>query len=319
MSNQLSKYIHQFTTLRRDYKNGGAPHKPVLLLSIIQLFEKEIYNSNEIRLLPELVAVFKSTWNQLVTTEHYSNFSMPFYHLSSANFWTLIPNEGCEVWINSKTSMRSFNNLKIAVNYALIDKELAILLKDGSTRDILKVCLLEKYFPKTNHVYNDDLTIFPSENIIYENSEEYQKQVITLKKQLKDDDFQEELFVRSGLFKREITKIYNNTCAISGLRVDALADISMLDACHIVPFSESYNDSITNGIALCPNLHRAFDRGLITISNDYKVIVSNQFKEASNSSYTISQFNNNKILLPNDQKLYPSLKGFSQHRDKFGF
>ncbi|MFC4198185.1 HNH endonuclease [Pedobacter jamesrossensis] len=33
-----------------------------------------------------------------------------------------------------------------------------------------------------------------------------------------------------------------------------------------VPFNVSHNDKVTNGIALCPNLHRAFDRGLVSIS-----------------------------------------------------
>jgi putative restriction endonuclease len=38
----------------------------------------------------------------------------------------------------------------------------------------------------------------------------------------------------------------------------------MIDGCHIIPFSKNYNDTIINGIALCPNLHKAFDRALIT-------------------------------------------------------
>lgn len=61
----------------------------------------------------------------------------------------------------------------------------------------------------------------------------------------------------------------------------------MIDACHIVPFSESYNDIVTNGIALCPNLHRAFDSGLISIDENYKVIVSNTFIEERNN-YSIA-------------------------------
>lgn len=40
-----------------------------------------------------------------------------------------------------------------------------------------------------------------------------------------------------------------------------------------------YNDTITNGIALCPNLHRAFDRGLIAIDDNFKVLVSQSFRE----------------------------------------
>lgn len=33
----------------------------------------------------------------------------------------------------------------------------------------------------------------------------------------------------------------------------AITNVSMVDACHIVPFSEGYDDTLTNGIALCPN------------------------------------------------------------------
>ncbi|WP_201288840.1 HNH endonuclease signature motif containing protein [Polaribacter septentrionalilitoris] len=40
----------------------------------------------------------------------------------------------------------------------------------------------------------------------------------------------------------------------------------MIDACHIVPFSISNDDTIPIGISLSPNLYRAFDRGLITIN-----------------------------------------------------
>lgn len=315
----LNYYIHQFTHLKRDNKNGGAPHKPILLLSVIELFEKKIYMSNEIRLIPEVVSVFKSIWSQLVITEHYSNFSMPFYHLNSSKFWKLIPNAGCEIWINSKTSMKTFRNLITAVNYAEIDKELSILLMDKHSRDLLKIALLEKYFSQTAIDFNHTNTIFPSESIIYEDPKISQQQVLKLKEEFKDNDFEEEVFVRSGLFKREISKVYKNTCAISNLRVDALADISMIDACHTIPFSESYNDTITNGIALCPNLHRAFDRWLISISNDYTVIVSNQFKESLNSKYTISQYESKKILLPDNQSHFPNLESLAHHRNRFGF
>tara|TARA_R110000850_G_C9994993_1_gene467532 strand:- start:7010 stop:7252 length:243 start_codon:yes stop_codon:yes gene_type:complete len=45
----LPYYLRCFSKLRRDYKNGGAPHKPILLLSIIDLFEKQELSTNEIR------------------------------------------------------------------------------------------------------------------------------------------------------------------------------------------------------------------------------------------------------------------------------
>jgi putative restriction endonuclease len=40
--NKLSYYLSCFQKLRRDRKNGGAPHKPILLISIIQAFQSGI-------------------------------------------------------------------------------------------------------------------------------------------------------------------------------------------------------------------------------------------------------------------------------------
>ena len=319
MIDKLPYYVHCFTHLKRDAKNGGAPHKPVLLLSVIRLFEKGLITDNRIYISPELVSVFKSIWSKLVITNHFPIFALPFYHMSSEPFWQLMPNPGCEKWVESKSSMRSFSNLMTAVNCALIDSSLSILLAEQSNRDILKDAILDKYFSDTKFNYivnNDDL---PSERFLYETSETYRKKINDLKNNIDENSFQEEIFIRGGIFKREIPKIYNNTCAISGLRVSAIASISMVDACHIVPFSECYDDTLSNGIALCPNLHRAFDRGLISVSDDYTVLVNKNFVENKNSVYNISQFAGKQLILPENKDLYPSLENFAKHRCKFSF
>ena len=322
MIKDLSYYVHCFTSLKRDNKNGGAPHKPILLLSLINLFEKDFFHNNEINIIPELVASFKTNWSKLVNSNHHPIFALPFYHMNSEPFWKLIPNLGCEKWIESKGSMRSFTNLTIAVQFALIDIELFQILLISENRTILKLSILDKYFPETksnfgsNNNNDDDL---PSILILQESSEVYQKKIIQLRKTIDENAFQEEVFIRSGIFKREIPKIYNNSCAISGLRIDAISNISMVDACHIVPFSEIYDDTLINGIALCPNLHRAFDRGIISISDDYTVLIKKNFVENLNSTLNISQFENQKIQLPQNTIHYPSFENLAQHRKRFNF
>lgn len=320
MKNEIiSYYLKCFTNLKRARNNGGAPHKPILLLSLISLFNQNLFSKREIKITPEFVAYFNSNWNRLVETNHQSNFAMPFYHMQSEPFWKLIPNIGCEKWIASKSSMRSFKNLTTAVSYAIIDKELVELLLNPESRDILKIALLEKYFPKNTKDYSSDNDDLPSSSLLHEDSESYRRKILGLKNVLDENKFQEEVFVRSGIFKREIPKIYNNTCAISNLRIDSLSTASMIDACHIIPFSENYDDTISNGIALCPNLHRAFDRGLIAISNDYKVIINKNFIESGTSPYSLKQFENNTIRLPESIECYPSLNNFAIHRQRFNF
>lgn len=313
----LPYYIRCFIKLRRDYKNGGAPHKPILLLSIIDLFEKQELSTNEIPVLPELVAAFKRYWSTLVETNHTAIFALPFYHMNSEPFWKLLANPGCEMWVQSKSSMRNFNNLNTAIAYALIDKELTAFLKEPTSRDVLKVLILDTYFPNTKSNLKPFTDTDEDKSFLSEDSETYKKKIETLRQQLDDNAFQEEVFVRCGIFKREVPKIYNNTCAISRMQVTATSNASMIDACHIVPFSESYDDTITNGIALCPNLHRAFDRGLIAISDDYRVMVNNNFVENSESAYNLRQFKGLEILLPDNNKFHPSRENLSWHKRKY--
>ena len=140
-----------------------------------------------------------------------------------------------------------------------------------------------------------------------------------IKSKIDSEEFQEEIYIRSNIFKKEVPKIYNYTCCISGLRIDVIDNISVIDACHIIPFSVGYNDSITNGIALCPNLHRAFDRGLITINERFQVIVNNNFSEPTNSPYSIKQFDKQFINLPNDTNFHPSIESLKHHMKRFQF
>jgi putative restriction endonuclease len=303
-------YYSRFEKLRRDSKNGGAPHKPILLISLIQAIQQNLFNSNKIFIIPELVGLFKSNWKNLVVTNHQCLFTLPFYHMHTEPFWLLIPNAGCELWVKSKSSMRSFSNLTTAVKHAQIDEELFKILQNKQDSEILLHFLLDKYFPdtKSNFSTGSNNYIQDIENqIMLDPEEDYKRRLLTIRGQLDNDAFQEEIYVRSSIFKNEIPKIYNYTCCISELRIDAISNVSMIDACHIIPFSESYNDTITNGIALCPNLHRAFDRGLISIDDKYKVIASNSFSEINETNYSLKQFEGKQILLPDNKNYYPSL------------
>lgn len=191
--------------------------------------------------------------------------------MRSEPFWNLIANSGCEIWIESKSSMRSFANLNTAVRFALIDEDLTAILSTKEGCDLLKEVLINTYFPYSRNLLLTQKDSLPSSNIICEDTATYKRRLEELRKTISSEAYQEEVFVRSGIFKREIPKIYNNTCAVSDMRVDSMSNISMVDACHIVPFSEGNDDTLINGIALCPNLHKAFDRGLISISDEYRV------------------------------------------------
>jgi putative restriction endonuclease len=276
---------------------GGAPHKPVLLLALIKAFDFGIYKSNRIPVTPELIGYFKTYWAALVTTGHKESFVLPFYHLKGerSGFWKLVAKPGYQFALTASHSIKSFKALTDALDFAEIDVELAELLKERTNRDILAQALLSQYFPGNKVSAVEEIKGDYYKEIqtrLFNEPEEYIERVKELygAKKGMDEELELETFSRGEAFKREIPKIYNYTCAITGLRVDSASDVSMVDACHIVPFSISFDDSLTNGIALCPNMHRAFDRGLIAIDDSYRVVVSKNFME-SWSHYSIKQYN----------------------------
>jgi putative restriction endonuclease len=131
---------------------------------------------------------------------------------------------------------------------------------------------------------------------------------------------EEEIILRGHIFKNAILELYDHRCSVSGFKVE-LSDngrnISMIDACHIVPFAESGDGTITNGFALAPTLHRAFDRGLIGVSDDYRVVINPKAKDYSPGG-GIRRFEGQKIVLPADPRFYPSKERFRKHLMRFG-
>ena len=313
---KLQTYLHHLSKLRRDAKNGGAPHKPVLLLAVLELVRRGDIYTNRIEITPELVLEFKSIWSKLVVTQHTATFALPFYHMKSEPFWRLVTNAGMTIPVTSSNSIKSLGALKESVAFAEIDKDLFELMKDPISHAVMEEALLDQYFPETKANFRkvgDDLFSQLETQILQEDREAYAERITELKKTLSKEQFEEEIFVRGGVFKREVPKIYDYQCAISGMRIESTTNAQLVDACHIIPFAISKDDTITNGISLSPNLHRAFDRGLITINNDYIVRVSPAIREKE-SPYSLSQFDWKRIILPNEYKYYPSVENLTWHR-----
>jgi len=325
MAEILSKYLQKFKTLNRGFnKNfGRAPHKPILLLSILELISNgEIY-TNKVFITPELLLSFKDNWRKLVYTQHIPNFALPYFHLRSESFWSLITKPNMELKVNKSKSIKSFKSLNDAIDFAEIDENLFSILLNPSNRILFEEVLLDEYFSDSkasyasNQLNSEEIKI--ENQILNENRIEYQRNLKQLKNTLKSDNYEEELFIRGGLFKKTIPKIYNYSCCISGMKIISKQNAQMVDACHIIPFSISNDDTITNGLSLSPNLHRAFDRGLITIQLDYTVQVSPTIRE-NNSVFSLSQFDGKKIMLPQKTSWQPSAESLDWHnREVFAF
>ncbi len=310
MENELLKYLKKLTLLNRASKDGEkAPHKPILLLSIIESIEVGDIRENRIEITAELIARFRDNWSRLVASNTFQpNFSLPFFHMKSQGFWHLQTYVGKEIVITSSSSIKSFAQLKESVEYAYFDDALFEVLLQPKARGEIYQILIAKYFNGHGSIQKQGgLFEILANQILNDTSKEYQRLI--------EKADEEEVFVRCGVFKKVVPKIYDYSCCISGMRVISGFDIQMVDACHIVPFSVSHDDTITNGISLSPNFHRAFDRGLISLNEDYRVIVSNSFTESA-SNFALKSFEGKRISLPNEKHHLPSIDNIRWHNEK---
>jgi putative restriction endonuclease len=81
---------------------------------------------------------------------------------------------------------------------------------------------------------------------------------------------------RDAAFRRHVRKAYDNTCAMTGLRLINGGGRPEVQAAHIRPVERDGPDTVRNGIALTGTAHWLFDRGLISIDDDYSILLSPQ-------------------------------------------
>ena len=130
-------------------------------------------------------------------------------------------------------------------------------------------------------------------------------------------DVDKETKVRVGqyFFRASVLNAYGNSCCITGMKKPEL-----LIASHIKPWKDS--DSKTertnpsNGLCLNALHDRAFDRGLITLDKEYRIIISQKLSEIDMDDNTHAWFysyDNQKIMLPD--KFLPRKDFIEYHND----
>lgn len=71
-----------------------------------------------------------------------------------------------------------------------------------------------------------------------------------------------------------VTEAYHRRCAITGEKT-----LPVLDAAHIKPYALDGPHSVANGMLLRQDFHTLFDRGYVTVNEDFRVEVSRRIKE----------------------------------------
>jgi len=111
-------------------------------------------------------------------------------------------------------------------------------------------------------------------------------------------------------FARKVKLIYGYECAITGIHTK-----DFLTASHIIPWAKDKENRINpaNGICLSVLVDRAFDKGYITLSDKYEIILSKKLKEDVLLFKLLKGYEGQKIKY--NRSCSPDLIFIKWHRD----
>jgi putative restriction endonuclease len=114
-----------------------------------------------------------------------------------------------------------------------------------------------------------------------------------------------------GTFRVQVTDAYRRQCAVSRER-----SLPVLEAAHILEWSDTHSNDVTNGILLRADIHKLFDAGYVTVDPEgYRFVVSKRLKEDYDNGKEYYQLDGSRILLPEDPNAWPSKANLRNHND----
>lgn len=121
--------------------------------------------------------------------------------------------------------------------------------------------------------------------------------------------------IGQDFFRRAVLSAYSFKCCISGVKLE-----EVLVASHIVPWRVDPSNRLNprNGLCLSAIHDRAFDLGLIAVSDDFRVLLSKKITASTLDEFStlaFKRFEGKQINLPT--KFMPDPKLLRQHRELF--
>jgi len=117
--------------------------------------------------------------------------------------------------------------------------------------------------------------------------------------------------VKQQFFRRAVLSSYRGRCCMSGL-----SEPRLLIASHIVPWSKDKTNRLnpSNGLCLSAIHDKAFDQGLIALTDDFRIVVSEDLKRRDEAFVkdVLLPLSGKQIELP--ERFMPSIEFVSRHR-----
>ena len=315
----LAKYLKNFSHLRTDknrkrwsaFTTYQAPHKPFLLLSVMDLIAQGSITQNFIEPSFELLDTFNNYWNSIMPPGSKTSMAYPFPRLKTDGFWNLVSNQGYENQIHIDFS--SMTKLREVCAGARMDEELFQLLCNPETREQLRAILIKTYFaPEVqSKVAGQGMVNYAA----FQYSIELLKVAETKASFASDkEESEQKKKIRDQGFRKAIITLYSHRCALCGIRMLTPEGHTIVDAAHVKPWKDSFDDRPTNGMALCKLCHWSFDKGLMSVGKKLEVLVSKRVLVEQNYPGHILTLTDRPIFTPEQESFWPAQDNLHWHR-----
>ena len=121
--------------------------------------------------------------------------------------------------------------------------------------------------------------------------------------------------IRDANFRLQVCRAYDDRCAVTGLRIINGGGRSEVQAAHIRPVAASGPDIVQNGLALSATVHWLFDRHLISVDPDYRLLVSHN--RVPGELRSLFRQDHEGLHLPKDRRQWPHPTFLAHHREIF--
>ena len=322
MCGKIDCYLKAFSSLRTDKNRKRwsadtcfqAPHKPFLLLSILDLIASGSITKNFIEPSFELAETFAEYWSRVMPIGTSGSMSYPFYHLESSGFWHLINQP--ETSLEKGRTISSVKLLRELYLGARFDNDLFPLLVMESSRQRLRTAVISTFFAPGVQ------SVLAEQSIVNRDASQYSSSILTSAEAITEyhasSGMDEKIIkkVRDQGFRKAIVNLYEHRCALCGIRMLTPEGHTIVEAAHIIPWSKSLDDKPQNGMALCRLCHWSFDEGLMGVGRKYEVLISPAVRQDNNFPGHMETLSGRGIFRPQNNTYWPGQDNLEFHREK---
>jgi putative restriction endonuclease len=284
----------------RTEGRGIAPHKPLMLLTVIDLIESGDISDGWVKFDVRLVSRFRDYWELVLERQrNQPDIPMPFHALGG---------ERDQIW-ERFTADGQPSLAKATTRLCSLDPDLFVCLQDAGFRRQARETLVSIYFTAKEQVMLSARLGLPVPKTA---------EIDALREQA--DEFKaRQKKGRDSRFKSDVLGGYYFTCALTGNRLDTESS-SIVQAAHIHQHAVSGNNDPRNGLALTPDAHWMFDAGLWTAipkGDDFLIYVAKgRFTESSPHDRLLAQFHETPLHFHEHSRIRPDASYLEWHQGK---